>query len=435
MGNFLSDYTGIDIDFLNPQSYTNSSNPIAPLLLAAGLQTTGLGTGTSRPTGYQGEIKDYTAVRERVPDTYDPNRRPGSGGQRYFTQTQFKPTADVTPAEPMTATGLAALNKANPARQTRQTPVVAETDTLMGDNASKAASSVIDLMPLPTYDEQGNTINPLKSTVTEGQTRGFGGRLPIENTIENSLTLEEMLANVEARRNEQSVVPERPNFFTKYGPDLNKKDFIKKFNADVGLETQDYFAQTAKRDAAYKDYLSDAAAARGAELQQTGASNPLLANSGISNKEIIDNANKPKQTVDSGLASLGALVNAGKPEVQYDPNIHKNELTGALDTSKIAANTLGMAAGGIAELKKGQYLGGATDGMADKIPANIDGVQEAALSDGEFVIPADVVSHLGNGNSDAGAKVLDKMMARVRKARTGNNKQGKEINPKKFLPA
>ena len=51
MGNFLSDYTGIDIDFLNPQSYTNSSNPIAPLLLAAGLQTTGLGTGTSRPTG------------------------------------------------------------------------------------------------------------------------------------------------------------------------------------------------------------------------------------------------------------------------------------------------------------------------------------------------------------------------------------------------
>jgi len=46
-----------------------------------------------------------------------------------------------------------------------------------------------------------------------------------------------------------------------------------------------------------------------------------------------------------------------------------------------------------------------------------------------------VVSHLGNGNSDAGAKVLTKMMARVRKVRTGNDKQGKEIDPKKFLPA
>jgi len=95
----------------------------------------------------------------------------------------------------------------------------------------------------------------------------------------------------------------------------------------------------------------------------------------------------------------------------------------------------GMATGGIAKLKKGKYLDGKTDGMADEVPARIDGVQEARLSDGEFVIPADVVSHLGNGNSDAGAKVLESMMARVRKARTGNTKQGKEINPRDFLPA
>ena len=94
-----------------------------------------------------------------------------------------------------------------------------------------------------------------------------------------------------------------------------------------------------------------------------------------------------------------------------------------------------MATGGIAKLKKGKYLDGKTDGMADEVPARIDGVQEARLSDGEFVIPADVVSHLGNGNSDAGAKVLESMMARVRKARTGNTKQGKEINPRDFLPA
>ena len=95
----------------------------------------------------------------------------------------------------------------------------------------------------------------------------------------------------------------------------------------------------------------------------------------------------------------------------------------------------GMATGGIAKLKKGKYLDGKTDGMADEVPARIDGVQEARLSDGEFVIPADVVSHLGNGNSDAGAKVLEDMMARVRKARTGTEKQGKEINPRDFLPA
>lgn len=94
-----------------------------------------------------------------------------------------------------------------------------------------------------------------------------------------------------------------------------------------------------------------------------------------------------------------------------------------------------MAAGGIIGMNKGYYLGGATDGMADKIPANIDGKQEARLSDGEFVVPADVVSHLGNGNSDAGAKQLHQMMTRVRKERTGNPKQGKQIKPQKMLPA
>ena len=93
-----------------------------------------------------------------------------------------------------------------------------------------------------------------------------------------------------------------------------------------------------------------------------------------------------------------------------------------------------MAQGGIASMNKGYYLGGSTDGMADLVPATIDGTQEARLSDGEFVIPADVVSHLGNGNSDAGAKELHGMMDNVRMARTGKQSQGTEINPNKFMP-
>ena len=92
------------------------------------------------------------------------------------------------------------------------------------------------------------------------------------------------------------------------------------------------------------------------------------------------------------------------------------------------------AAGGIANLARGTYLSGATDGMADKIPATIENRQPAKLSHGEFVVPADVVSHLGNGNSDAGANRLYGMMDKVRKARTGTTKQGKQINPNKYLP-
>ena len=93
---------------------------------------------------------------------------------------------------------------------------------------------------------------------------------------------------------------------------------------------------------------------------------------------------------------------------------------------------MGYAEGGLAGL--GYYLGGKTDGMADKIPAKIDNKQQAKLSHGEFVVPADVVSHLGNGNSEAGAKQLYALMERVRKARTGTANQGRQINPKKYLP-
>jgi hypothetical protein len=84
---------------------------------------------------------------------------------------------------------------------------------------------------------------------------------------------------------------------------------------------------------------------------------------------------------------------------------------------------------------KGGYLDGAGDGMSDSIPATIEGKQPARLADGEFVVPADVVSHLGNGSSKAGSKRLYAMLDKVRHARTGNKKQGKEINPAKYMPA
>jgi hypothetical protein len=97
------------------------------------------------------------------------------------------------------------------------------------------------------------------------------------------------------------------------------------------------------------------------------------------------------------------------------------------------SQTLGLEA-----LAGGGYLetgGEVGDGMSDEIEATIEGEQEARLSDGEFVIPADVVSHLGNGSSDAGAKRLYEMMDKIRMARTGTKKQGKEINPERYMPA
>ena len=99
----------------------------------------------------------------------------------------------------------------------------------------------------------------------------------------------------------------------------------------------------------------------------------------------------------------------------------------------------GLMQGGIAALAKGglppRYLQGAGDGMSDSIHARIGGKQEARLADGEFVIPADVVSHLGNGSSNAGAKKLYAMMDRVRSARTGKKRQAPEVKTERYMPA
>ncbi len=80
-------------------------------------------------------------------------------------------------------------------------------------------------------------------------------------------------------------------------------------------------------------------------------------------------------------------------------------------------------------------LDGAGDGMEDLIPASIEGKQDVLLSDGEFIVPADVVSGLGNGSSDAGARELERMLERVRTARHGSPDQPPQIDKKAVVPA
>lgn len=153
-------------------------------------------------------------------------------------------------------------------------------------------------------------------------------------------------------------------------------------------------------------------------------------------------------------------------EISEDYKLTTPQLGGAPDDQK---NIFGLAQGGMPTIKKedikrfdedsrpdigsaqgmqmgyapmyaqggmaARYIDGPGDGMSDSVRARIGGIQEARLADGEFVIPSDVVSHLGNGSSKAGANQLYEMMDRVRKARTGTKKQGKEIKPTKLMPA
>lgn len=150
-----------------------------------------------------------------------------------------------------------------------------------------------------------------------------------------------------------------------------------------------------------------------------------------------------KSFIDSTVKQYGGMNTDSQRAIadamkEYGISAEQVSRATGIPVEEVAAayKSFGYARGGnvAAPQSRGYYLGGTTDGMADQIPATINGTQQAALSDGEFVVPADVVSHLGNGNSDAGAKQLYSMMDRVRQARTGRQEQGRKIAPNKFIP-
>ena len=123
--------------------------------------------------------------------------------------------------------------------------------------------------------------------------------------------------------------------------------------------------------------------------------------------------------------------------------IPRNVIGGTQDTGVDAYTGQEMlAGGGIANLggysDGGRLLRGPGDGVSDSIPAVIGNKQPARLADGEFVVPARIVSEIGNGSTDAGARELYKMMDRVQSARgktTGKGRVAKDTRATKYLPA
>ena len=145
------------------------------------------------------------------------------------------------------------------------------------------------------------------------------------------------------------------------------------------------------------------------------------------------NVNTGEQTYAGGLGSL----KTGNPmlDMMFGNKEIMNTSTGKMTSNPLYMYGQLLQKKGLKFAAKGGYLNGDGDGMSDSIPATIDGKQPARLADGEFVVPADVVSHIGNGSSKAGSKRLYKMLDKVRHARTGSTKQGKQINPEKYMPA
>jgi hypothetical protein len=171
--------------------------------------------------------------------------------------------------------------------------------------------------------------------------------------------------------------------------------------------------------------------------RETVAANPFRTDTNVSGSLSGSGSDSPKayETLYAAAPSSTATLYANKPYAMggsVDDELGGDYSAMGMDQGNLRKGLfgLGYAAGGMP-----RFLSGGGDGMSDSIRANINGTQEARLADGEFVIPADVVSHLGNGSSKAGAKQLYAMMDKVRQARTGRKSQGKQINPRKYLLA
>jgi hypothetical protein len=174
-------------------------------------------------------------------------------------------------------------------------------------------------------------------------------------------------------------------------------------------------------------------------------------------------ANKKDNNMMLALLALMAMMNKGggsstgsggkipslqanRTQLPYGPISGSQARPGAGGTTYFSPTTYtqraaggGMMGGGISDLggysDGGRLLRGPGDGVSDSIPATIGGKQPARLAEGEFVVPARIVSELGNGSTEAGANKLYAMMDRVQKARRKTKNVAADTKAHKYLPA
>ena len=137
---------------------------------------------------------------------------------------------------------------------------------------------------------------------------------------------------------------------------------------------------------------------------------------------------------------MDPLKMQGSPAYNANQAAQQAQLQQIMAAGGMASGGLsGYANGGMSNLggysDGGHLLKGPGDGVSDSIPATIGGKQPARLAEGEFVIPARIVSELGNGSTDAGAKRLYAMMDRIKAKRASTKNIAANTKAYKYLPA
>ena len=440
--------------------------------------------GQQQPIGYTGGIPNYTATRELAPNAFASTyttpdgelatRRPGMAGRRYFTDTQFTQSTDE-PFMGLTAEQITAQNQAAIDDQALFESILGNVETKrIADAATPAAITPAAITPATTTaaTTPAATTAAITPAATTAATTAATGQLTPAQL--KQAVLDDTMSYGDAYRQLGIADAVNPFGFTEEEQmalgihESQRTGQGYKFNsATESMDLYDYDTGTFVTDRQrFTDLLdTQVDASDGLDEDEQKIIAAAITEGGFGIDEIATRYDAQPVDVVEGLLRGGfqtpeqiaamsdeitepqliaALLEQGRttPEevaVYYkDHPVYGKDhpVYGGLTPESVieAFRDLGgkrqFAQGGDIN---GYYLGGTTDGMADQVPATIDNMQPAALSDGEFVVPADVVSHLGNGNSDAGAQNLYSMMERVRTDRTGNPEQGRQIDPNKYL--
>ena len=430
-------------------SVFGGANAVRNASVAAGALAgaTGLLDSKQKKTGYQGGIPQLQAVRNMVtaPPT-TPGYRPGQGGVNYNSDVFYAPkgilpdnfNGTMTPAA-----AVAAANAAKAAAAAKAAPVSKPNSTL---NTLAKVAGTAGIASLLTKVLGGNTnltglvdkagnltqagLNTLLTKIA-----GPGGVInkpPIGSVVPKTGGP----AGGGPKTGGPSGVPASGDNtsdeeITDEGVPVGGNNEFSEEVTDEGLPvTGD---NTAETEGVFGVDDLDTSGSTGINTEGVFGVDDLDTSGLTGGTEIsFDDYLSGGSNIDT--SGLDTSINYDDVMGNYDFGDYADFDLGGYDMSGLGDIDFELAKGGAINMAKGRYLQGNTDGMADKIPAKIGREQPAALSHGEFVVPADVVSHLGNGNSDAGAKKLYQMMDKIRVARTGNKKQGKQINPDKFMP-
>ena len=408
---------------------------VARLAATYGLANSSFAQSQAKPTGYQGTIPRYTAYRKGVPtgltrgtiegaDTtdyrrgfksppkitrqqytpYEENRRPGAYGRRYFTDTTYAKQGDDLANQAARSLmnrqseALFDFNQNNPIRRDEMYDRDAE------NRAARTEQQFMEDMQ-DAYDRGASPATPEGMEQAPTQYVGIaGGAGGIQQLAAGGVVGRN---NTEAPKSTGGLSSILDRIRTQQAQPVAIVEKIRQQQQAKPPQPQAKPPQPQGKPPQMP---------QGGPPPQMGQRPPMQ-------------GQRPPQRPPMGQMPQGQrptnLARGGQVQAGRDGRYNAGGIVGLSMGGTVMDEVYGNG---------GRYLNGMTDGMADQRPATIDNNAPAALSDGEFVIPADVVSHMGNGNSNAGADALSKMLEDVRQERTGSTQQGREIDPTQFFP-